>query len=78
MKAAVSHAPIDHNGRQKFVFFALPHIGISDKGLLGEVPLFSFPVHLSILPLHLSFSLSCHRYPLSTTEVENLPFAELS
>lgn len=37
MKAAVSHAPIDHNGRQKFVFFAFPHIGISDKGVLGEV-----------------------------------------
>lgn len=37
MKAAVSHAPIDNNGRQKFVFFAFPHIGINDKGVLGEV-----------------------------------------
>eukprot|EP00026_Physarum_polycephalum_P011689 Phypoly_transcript_11930.p1 GENE.Phypoly_transcript_11930~~Phypoly_transcript_11930.p1 ORF type:complete len:334 (+),score=73.14 Phypoly_transcript_11930:115-1116(+) len=37
MKAAVSHAPIDDNGRQKFVFFAFPHIGISEKGVLGEV-----------------------------------------
>lgn len=37
MKAAVSHAPIDGHGRQKFVFFAFPHIGISDKGTLGEV-----------------------------------------
>lgn len=37
MKAAVSHAPIDHTGRQKFVFFTFPHIGINDKGVLGEV-----------------------------------------
>lgn len=37
MKAAVSHAPFDKEGRQRFVFFAFPHIGISEKGILGEV-----------------------------------------
>jgi len=37
MKAATSHAPHDKEGRQKYVFYAFPHIGISDKGILGEV-----------------------------------------
>jgi len=37
MKAAVSHASCDKDGRQRFIFFAFPHIGISEKGILGEV-----------------------------------------
>jgi hypothetical protein len=60
MKAAVSHAPIDSNGRQKFVFFAFPHIGISDKGILGEVSIFS----------PLSPSLSILFPPLSPSPME--------
>ncbi len=36
MKAAISHAPYE-DGRQRYAFFAFPHIGISDRGTLGEV-----------------------------------------
>jgi len=36
MGAAVSHAPLDGN-KQRFVFYAMPHIGIDHNGILGEV-----------------------------------------
>jgi len=36
MQAAISHAPAE-GGRQRYVFYAFPHIGISDTGKLGEV-----------------------------------------
>jgi len=38
MGAAVSHAPQDPTDkRQRFVFYAMPHIGIDHRGILGEV-----------------------------------------
>lgn len=38
MMAAVSHAPVDtKDGRQRYVFFAFPHIGLCDKGTFGKV-----------------------------------------
>lgn len=35
MKAAISHSPLE-NDRKKFLFFAFPHIGLSDSGQFGE------------------------------------------
>ena len=35
MQAALSHAPIDHNGVERFVFYAFPHISISSSGYVG-------------------------------------------
>jgi len=35
--AAISHAIKAVDGRQRFIFYTLPHIGISREGILGEV-----------------------------------------
>jgi len=37
MSAAISHAPVDSEGKQRFVFFVMPHVGIDDNGNLGQI-----------------------------------------
>eukprot|EP01025_Chloroclados_australasicus_P052758 TRINITY_DN6160_c0_g2_i1.p2 TRINITY_DN6160_c0_g2~~TRINITY_DN6160_c0_g2_i1.p2 ORF type:complete len:319 (+),score=63.53 TRINITY_DN6160_c0_g2_i1:142-1098(+) len=37
MGAGLSHAPIDDNGREKYVFFSLPHVAVDEKGEVGAM-----------------------------------------
>ncbi len=37
MGAAVSHAPKDDKGKQRFVFYVMPHVGIDENGDIGSV-----------------------------------------
>eukprot|EP01025_Chloroclados_australasicus_P046802 TRINITY_DN5174_c1_g1_i1.p1 TRINITY_DN5174_c1_g1~~TRINITY_DN5174_c1_g1_i1.p1 ORF type:complete len:499 (-),score=81.53 TRINITY_DN5174_c1_g1_i1:334-1713(-) len=37
VKAGLSHAPIDEKGRERYIFFAMPHIAIDDAGKLQAI-----------------------------------------
>eukprot|EP01127_Copromyxa_protea_P001228 TRINITY_DN1124_c0_g1_i2.p1 TRINITY_DN1124_c0_g1~~TRINITY_DN1124_c0_g1_i2.p1 ORF type:complete len:208 (-),score=34.18 TRINITY_DN1124_c0_g1_i2:40-663(-) len=37
MKSAISHAPKDQGGKQRFIFYAFPHIGVHSSGELGHL-----------------------------------------
>jgi len=37
IKAGISHAPTDANGKEKYVFFAFPHIAIDSEGNVGNI-----------------------------------------
>ena len=37
ISAALHHSPVDPAGRERFVFYVFPHIGINDAGELGKV-----------------------------------------